>query len=470
MRTFTVVVTGGLVVALGCTPKPEQKQGFSWCPDAQEFRCDWVDAPSQETPPPQLEANVGTAPLMVPGNWSPDGPTVACSAVPLHPGSRYHFGVGGTVSYSSFNPAAGLTFGPDGNQVPSTSPPFIKTRMANAGEQGTAAQYSLIFRAAKLGAWRALGTRYNHWAGPTGNTLNPDWWHYDDPANLQRQLCFAANDRLGTYGDNSGVYLVTIREQHQLCQCFPKPAEVITENDGGIIGSACGSSCSLSGKGVCGLGVLDCADGGKTCVQAKPKGPDTDCNNLDDDCNGKVDDGFVSAFCPLDPSPCQAGFVIDAGTQCSAGKTSCVNPHDYCECPFNGTITAGCGQCANSPCHTNRDCAPNLACRPTGTFAQNCADLTSTCACTPIVGCTSPKCTPLGAKGTVMDGCAPAQPICLSPGDTCGNTRDANCCFPLQCNNGKCVESGQCLPQGAACILTFDCCKGLSCKKNICAK
>ncbi len=65
--------------------------------------------------------------------------------------------------------------------------------------------------------------------------------------------------------------------------------------DGGLPGGS--SSCSVFGeRGICAAGVRTCTSGRMTC--AGTTAPQVEvCNNIDDDCDGKIDDGFSIATC-----------------------------------------------------------------------------------------------------------------------------------------------------------------------------
>lgn len=92
-----------------------------------------------------------------------------------------------------------------------------------------------------------------------------------------------------------------------------------------------GASCQADGDGICGSGTMQCVDDGLECVGASAES-DEICddgsgngtgNGLDDDCNGRVDDG-CAACAEGDTKSCYTG---SSGTQnigiCQAGQSTC---------------------------------------------------------------------------------------------------------------------------------------------------
>jgi hypothetical protein len=75
------------------------------------------------------------------------------------------------------------------------------------------------------------------------------------------------------------------------------------------------------GKGVCeGTGERGCADGQiiDSCLAGEPSGDDANCDGLDDDCDGAMDEHFVSA-----PTACGIGACAQVGqTLCIGGEES----------------------------------------------------------------------------------------------------------------------------------------------------
>jgi len=85
-----------------------------------------------------------------------------------------------------------------------------------------------------------------------------------------------------------------------------------------------GAPCMTGLPGACSMGTSDCPGGILTCIPTVTPGsiPET-CNGEDDNCDGKVDDGFgIGALCTEGGGGCQSqGFVVCdgmGGTECSA--------------------------------------------------------------------------------------------------------------------------------------------------------
>ncbi len=106
--------------------------------------------------------------------------------------------------------------------------------------------------------------------------------------------------------------------------------------DDGYVGTA--TSC---GVGACAaVGVTTCVDGvtGDSCTAGAAAASDSDCDAIDDDCNGFADDGFVGAV-----TSCGVGACVANGlTTCSAGVTG-------------DTCVAGAAAASDSDCDGSDD-------------------------------------------------------------------------------------------------------------------
>ncbi|HEX7479503.1 MAG TPA: MopE-related protein [Polyangiales bacterium] len=98
-------------------------------------------------------------------------------------------------------------------------------------------------------------------------------------------------------------------------------------------GAACGSSI-----GVCVPGALQCVSGALTCVGGTVPSPEL-CNNLDDNCNGQIDDGNPGGggSCGMTKGECRAGMLtcLKGSFICQGGITPqneiCDNKDNDCD-------------------------------------------------------------------------------------------------------------------------------------------
>jgi hypothetical protein len=88
-----------------------------------------------------------------------------------------------------------------------------------------------------------------------------------------------------------------------------------------------GGLCAGSAPGVCGAGMLTCTTGALACMPNVLVGSMTEsCNNLDDDCDGPVDEGFAFSGDPLFPGmsfPLRGACAIGLGACRRSGAVSC---------------------------------------------------------------------------------------------------------------------------------------------------
>jgi MYXO-CTERM domain-containing protein len=208
------------------------------------------------------------------------------------------------------------------------------------------------------------------------------------------------------------------------------PTSFTANNDGdfndfvffitGLICSGGGEPCDTGLTGACALGKTDCSVDGKPgeCRQVV-KPTDEACDNVDNDCNGMVDDGDLCpkgkvcdhgscvAACGTGEFRCPGGFDCDrgfcidplcVGKVCEAGKAcragDCIGACDGATCPHGQECQLGhcvdlcagvtcldkqvcekglcLADCGCRDCGTGRTCAADGRCVDTGCETQTC--------------------------------------------------------------------------------------------------
>jgi len=204
----------------------------------------------------------------------------------------------------------------------------------------------------------------------------------------------------------------------------------------GVICQGGGMPCDTGMLGVCAQGVTECQIGaGITCKPTIRSSPEK-CNNLDDDCDGMVDNG--SGLCS------QANYV------CSKGV--CIPKCDDSEFPCGPGLQCDTDGLCKDPACAAMDC-------PAGKVCQN-----GTC----IGGCDGVTC-PLGQicqLGVCVDPCAGVS----CPGEVCEMGACVTACACRACAAGQiCVSGGpldgQCVDAGCD---TMTCPAGTVCRKGSC--
>ncbi|HEX5064135.1 MAG TPA: MopE-related protein [Kofleriaceae bacterium] len=108
----------------------------------------------------------------------------------------------------------------------------------------------------------------------------------------------------------------------------------------------------------CGVGTTQCVNGQVTC-NSTPATDDTTCNNVDDDCDGQIDEDWTCANPINGMCPCGTGLVCD-------GLEKCVNGAVVCQGTPVGNETCN---CQDEDCDTRVD--EGTVC-PQGSTCTNC--------------------------------------------------------------------------------------------------
>lgn len=248
----------------------------------------------------------------------------------------------------------------------------------------------------------------------------------------------------------------------------------------------------------CGKGIAPCVSGDWSICSAPYPTPEV-CNGVDDDCNGKVDDGATcggSTLCYnggcvnkcINECPggqvCQDGKCVGRQScseiKCDAGKVCrngvCVNPCFGIVCPTDKPYVCVDGKCVQDDCYS-KPCPNGQICRNGQCAAHPCTGVTcpegQACkngTCVPV--CTGVQC-PTGQD--CVEGQCKADPcagVSCQAGEVCNfgqcqsdPCKDRNCRQGQICQRGQCIDnpcSGVICPVGQVCKLPNGDCFGSS--------
>ena len=210
-----------------------------------------------------------------------------------------------------------------------------------------------------------------------------------------------------------------------------------------------GVMCDTGQKGYCAAGVTQCGAGGMiTCKPLYTLQPEK-CDGLDNDCNGKTDDGNL----------CDPGKVCDHGAcvpSCNGGEFGCLgntvcNAAGHCvdasckdvSCPDGQVCANGAckGPCDGVVCPKGQSCLAGICKDPCAGVKCDAGQVCAKGACVP-----SCACTPC-AGGTACDA---GSGQCVEPACV-GKT----CAAPQVCAAGACVDAcaGAVCPAGETCTM-----------------
>jgi MYXO-CTERM domain-containing protein len=211
-----------------------------------------------------------------------------------------------------------------------------------------------------------------------------------------------------------------------------------------------GVPCMTGMPGVCATGITQCVVGATPTCTSTIKPSAEKCDNLDNDCNGLVDDG--TGLCP-GKQVCAHGQCVDP---CSTGEFACGPPlvcvSGFCVDPGCETVTCKVGQvCHGGVCVGGCDgvvCPTNQICE-LGVCVDPCAGVTckagacvlgacvQSCSCQP---CPSGQtCTSSGA--CVDKGC---DTLTCKAGEVCVKGACKDACADAKCPGGASCTNGQC--------------------------
>ncbi len=221
---------------------------------------------------------------------------------------------------------------------------------------------------------------------------------------------------------------------------------------GSIMCPNAGAACTTSMPGICAAGRLQCGiTGATTCAPIAAPRP-KECNGLDNDCDGRVDDGPCPSGTACDGTACVPSCLesgCGAGQTCAAGlcvDAACVNV----TCPAGQRCVAG---ACSDPC-AGVTCPAGQACR-FGACVDPCAGLD----CGTGQVCEDGLCKPACPCRV----CAASQ-TCEASGSSAGHCVDT-ACAGVTCPAGRVCQAGSCVDAcaGATCPV------GQRCKAGACA-
>jgi hypothetical protein len=183
------------------------------------------------------------------------------------------------------------------------------------------------------------------------------------------------------------------------------------------------SSSTHCGAGACGAnGSTSCVNGAvkDSCVAGSPAADDANCNGIDDNCNGSVDEGYASTATHCGMGACAAN-----------GSTSCVN----------GAVQDSC--VAGSPAADDANCN-GVDDNCNGSIDEGYASIITVCGMGACASAGNTSC----VNGAVKDSCVAGSPAaddanCNGVDDNCNGSIDEGF-VPAQtfCGRGVCTSAG----------------------------
>jgi Notch-like protein len=256
-----------------------------------------------------------------------------------------------------------------------------------------------------------------------------------------------------------------------------------------------GTPCTIAGGTVCAPGAFACVSGSLICQGASTGTPET-CNGIDDDCNGFVDDNVpgLGVACGSSIGACDPGHTacIAGSVQCVGGVTpiteTCNNLDDDCDGNVDNGDLCTPGVCVMGVCLLHCaggefDCPPGSTCQDTLCVPDKCFNVSCPTVngvgqgCDPADGSCRPLCelNPACPTGVI---CRPLDGQCVE--DNCLNLPErctaaelcaAGTCIANPCLGVTCPEADQ-FCRGGTCVEScgaIDCPEGQLCHDGVCS-
>lgn len=128
-----------------------------------------------------------------------------------------------------------------------------------------------------------------------------------------------------------------------------RSCDLVDDDCDGSVDEAFVETSTTCGVGVCGQsGVIECTGGmtNNTCTPGQPTGADDDCDGVDEDCDGNVDEHYVAAATTCGQGACVATGMLECDDgelddTCEAGAPSSDNNCNTVDEDCDGTLDEG---------------------------------------------------------------------------------------------------------------------------------
>jgi MYXO-CTERM domain-containing protein len=279
-----------------------------------------------------------------------------------------------------------------------------------------------------------------------------------------------ATGRLACSAAGEVVCVPDVAPQAEVCNGLDDDCDGVVDGDDDAL-------CGTGQPGICRLGAPVCRDDVQHCEpEAVPA--EESCNRLDDDCDGRVDEGTRNACGTCGPAPAEVcngvdddcDGVVDDEAPCDDGRVCrwgrCVDPCRDFECPDNARCVDG--LCA-TPCDLE-PCALGLECRD-GRCFDPCGGVT----CEPGETCEGGACVrnncyargcPEGER-CVDFACQldPCIGVTCAAGQFCREGACVGSCAEVSCPYGQRCDAGRCIDDPCA---DLACADGEACVDGTC--
>jgi MYXO-CTERM domain-containing protein len=315
---------------------------------------------------------------------------------------------------------------------------------ADGGSTGT--NFDIEFRYAECG-WEvgeaSGGTGGFCAAGTVGTTCTPAQAGFDSAETPDTDYASLPNSRMNGIANSLCTGSNLTPPQAGVWRFAVRGGSIMCPNAGGV--------CATGMPGVCAQGALQCGiTGATTCAPVTGPQP-KQCNGLDNDCDGTIDEG-----------PCPAGTTCD-GTQC---VSSCVEGG----CPVGKSCVSGLcveSACQGVSCPAGQRCSGGHCVDPCSgivcPLGQACRDGSCVDPCASLVCGMGQVCDQGACKPACPCGACATDETCVTAGTAAGHCV-ATACAGVSCASGKACKAGACVDPCTGAV----CPAGETCKAGEC--